>query len=111
MFGTDMAVFQLAAFFDREREYALGLGRKMQLHRLRNTLFQGDSLLDFAAHGFDRQTIAKREKPRRKSFVFTHQAEQNMFGRNDLRAVLESFVTGKKDDASRLFRIAFKHKK
>src|SRR5687768_7981910 len=100
MLGTNMTIFEMAAFFVGENENSFGFRSQMQLCRLRNALAQNDAFFDFAAHGFDRDIFPKRKKSCRKSFVLAHQTEQDMFGRDYLRTVLQGFITGEKNDST-----------
>ena len=80
----------------------------MEFGWLRDTAANLYPFLYLAADGINRDRFVKWKKSRGDS-PSSHQSQQNVFRRDDLRA-MQCLISGKKDDAAGTFCIAFKHK-
>ena len=92
MLRADVPILELAAFFVCVKQDSFSERSKVQFRRLRDPLAKHYTLLDIAANYIDGERMIKREKPSRKILILTHQAEQDVFRGNYLRAILQSLV-------------------
>src|SRR5215475_13929846 len=105
--GTNVFVPEALGLFRGAVQNALAFGAERHLHRSGNALADSDASLNLFSNGFDGTLLA--EEPVRQGFVLPHQAEQQMLGFDVGAAILAGLVPRKKYDATRFFRISFKH--
>jgi hypothetical protein len=89
-------------------QHTLGFRGQRQLDRSRNPLTQQGAAFYLSPNRFNCD-LGAGEKAAGQSFVFAHQAQQEMLGLNRGRTELRRLVTRKEDYPSRFFSIAFEH--
>src|SRR5713101_5368367 len=107
MFGGYVLHTQPFRFFRGHVQDALAFRAKRNFHRSGDAFANRDPRFDLLADGFNRALLP--QKTIGESFVFAHQAKQEVFGLDVWTSVLAGFIPRKKDYATRLFRVAFKH--
>ncbi len=107
MFGAYVLMAQPLGLFGSEVQDALALLAQRHFDGRGDALANGDARFDLLADGLDRAVRAQESI--RESLILAHQAEQQMLGLDVRASVLAGLVASEKDDATGLFRIAFKH--
>src|SRR5579863_6099831 len=107
MFCANVFVRETLRFFSRISQHPLALIAQRQVHRGGNLFADGGVSLDLLANRLHRSVGAQEAIG--QGFIFAQKSQQQMLCLNIRRPKLAGFITRKKDDATRLLRIAFKH--
>jgi len=105
--GADMAMIQSLCFFRGVSENPFALIGKRQIDGRRHLLTNSRPSFDLLPNALDRRGIA--EKPIGQVLVFADKTQQQVFGLDRGTAELAGLVAGEEYDATRSFRISFKH--
>jgi hypothetical protein len=106
--GPNIVVQQTVRFFGGELQHAFRLRAEGDLDRGRNLLAEDGASFDFLADIFKGQMRA-REDAAGQSLPFANQSEKQVLGLDGDAAELAGLVSGKEENPSRPFRIAFEH--
>ena len=106
--GADVVVQQPVGFLGGALEDALGLGAERNFDRGRDLLAEDRPTFDFLADVLEGEVRASKN-PARQPFSFANQAEKEVLGLNRDAPELAGLISGKEENPSRPFRIAFEH--
>src|ERR1700679_1441260 len=107
MFGANVLMCQPLRFFRGIGEHALALVRQGKVDRRGNFLADGGVALNLFADRFDRRMGA--EKLVGECLILAEKAKQQVLSLDVRRTKLAGLISGKENNAPRLFCIAFEH--
>ena len=108
MLGADVVMQEPVGFFSRKLQHPLRLRAERDLDRRRDLLAEHGPPFDFLANVFEGE-MGSRKDAAGQPLALADQSEKKVLGLDRNAAELAGLITGKEENPSRPFRIAFEH--